>query len=451
MLKKLKLRLAMIIFIILTLLLTGVVSAISVFMIRSLINQSTGALDLTLQNDGERGHNPFFFDNGSAPAEPADLSARDGLPSGNIKGETPSFGLDTIAFKYGADGAIFETLSQSSDTDEITDSQSSAISALISGEEDGGIVEIDGVSYRWKKESRSYGGIIALVGRQIEISMTRRILSVSIPALLFGTMVFAVVSLLLSSWAARPVEEAWNRQKRFVADASHELKTPLTVISTNLELVMENGSETVDSQKKWLGYIGAEADRMKVLVGDLLVLARYDAGITDSIVKSGKSVAPPLPAVNLSDTVTDACLTFESTFYEAGQTLECDIEDGMTMRGSEQQLRRLTVILLDNAVKNTYRGGRVSVRLHRVRNEIRLECENTGRGLSEEECGKVFERFWRADDSRTRAGVTENSGGYGLGLSIALSIVESHGGKIKASGAPGEFALFSVTFPANQA
>lgn len=225
-------------------------------------------------------------------------------------------------------------------------------------------------------------------------------------------LAFFVISFLLARWAVRPVEQAWQTQKQFVSDASHELKTPLTVIMSNAELLQE----TEDSQetKRYGQNIQVMAKQMRSLTQGLLELARVDNG----------QVKKNFTQLDFSRLVTDALLPFEPAFFEQGLQLESAIAPGVTLTGSAQYLQQVVDILLDNALKYSD-PGIVEVKLQMVsRNQCLLSVSNPGQPIAPEEQGKIFERFYRSDKARTR------TGSFGLGLAIAKSAVEDHNGKI---------------------
>lgn len=260
------------------------------------------------------------------------------------------------------------------------------------------------------------------VGNQLLVSLL-----ISAAALL----AFYLISRFLARLSLRPVETAWEQQRQFVADASHELKTPLAVILANTDIIAAHPEDTVDSQSKWLGYIREEAQRMRSLVEDLLFLAKSDA----------QKLPLHLQQVRLSELVTASLLSFEPLAFEAGVTLSGDVASGIAIQGDEGQLRRLVVILLDNAVKYAGAQGAVDVTLKEVQGKAQLAVHNTGPAIPAEHLPHLFERFYRSDAARARA-----SGGYGLGLAIAQSIVESHGGKIAAVSTPQDGTTFTVQF-----
>lgn len=244
-------------------------------------------------------------------------------------------------------------------------------------------------------------------------------------------LAFYLISRFLAKVSLQPAEKAWEQQRQFVADASHELKTPLAVILANADIVTSHPTETVAAQSKWLGYIREEAQRMRSLVEDLLFLAKSDA--------QKLSISPR--QVCLSELVTASLLSFEPVAFEAGVSLTEDIAPGITLKGDEGQLRRLTVILLDNAVKYAGQDGAVAVALSEGQGKVQLTVHNTGPAIPAEHLPHLFERFYRSNAARDR-----ESGGYGLGLAIAQSIAESHGGRITATSAPQSGTTFTVSF-----
>lgn len=246
-----------------------------------------------------------------------------------------------------------------------------------------------------------------------------------------GIGAFFLISVYLAKWALKPVEEAWEKQKRFVADASHELKTPLTVILANTGILMSHKEETIQDQIKWVTYTQAEANRMKKLVEDLLFLAKYDA-----------EHRPELQAkVNLSDALWSTILPFESVAFESGVSIDTDIQSDLFMAGNEGQLKQLAIILIDNACKYAGKGGLVKVKLLKNGEQITLKIHNTGAPISAEHLEHIFDRFYRAESARTR-----ETGGYGLGLAIANTIVETHNGKISVTSTEKEGTTFQVLF-----
>ena len=243
----------------------------------------------------------------------------------------------------------------------------------------------------------------------------------------------ACVLLSLLAWLlirrmVRPVEEAFVRQKQFVSDASHELKTPLAVISANAEVL-----EQEIGQNEYLGYIRSEVRRTDSLVRNLLTLAR--------MVRQGKGIV--IKPFDISHALLDVVLPFESTVYEAGKILEYDIPDGIECNGNEEMIKQLAVILLSNALKYSDEGGQIRISLNARGKQREIRVFNTGNPIAPEDQEKIFDRFWRADPAHG-----SETGGHGLGLAIARSIVDTHHGKISVESKEGKGTTFTVTLNA---
>ena len=300
--------------------------------------------------------------------------------------------------------------------------------ALAAGRESG---RLEGLGLRFLIRSGGNRLELAFAGMDWERGAVRRqalaaalILAAALPG-------FFVVSVLLSRWLVRPVEESWRRQQQFVADASHELKTPLTVLLADADILLGHPDDTIRSQSRWVEHQRDEGLRMKGLVEDLLFLARGDAGDRER----------PRGRVELSQVCEGCVMSFEPLAFEAGLVLESSVVPGVGVTGDGEELRRLCAILLDNACKYCGPGGTVRVTLEGG-GEAALTVHNTGEPIPAEDQAHLFERFYRADAARGR-----EKGGYGLGLSIAAAIVERHGGKIAVRSTAGEGTAFTVTLP----
>ena len=297
-----------------------------------------------------------------------------------------------------------------------------------------GIGKLEGIveeyDLRFVRMETPWGPKLVFADMSGERAMTRRVVNISILVGLGALMILAAGSLLLSGWAVKPVEDAWNQQKQFVTDASHELKTPLTVIISNAELLQQPGYSD-EKRQCFSESILSMSRQMRHLVESLLNLARLDSTLdTDELHAN----------LDFSALVEECILPFEPMYFERGLLLESEIEPGLQVCGNEVPLRRCVDILLDNAQKYS-EPGTVRVRLCRDARQAVLTVTNPYPELSKRECRDVFKRFYRRDSART------DSGSYGLGLPIAEGIVEKHGGKIRCDWENGEIC-FTITIPA---
>lgn len=251
---------------------------------------------------------------------------------------------------------------------------------------------------------------------------------------LVSFVLFFIISWNLASIVVHPVDRAWDQQKQFVADASHELKTPLTVIITNAEL-LQDPSYDEEHRESFLDNILVMSKRMRQLTDSLLELTRVDNGMAVGALES----------VDFSTLVNRTVLRFEPVYYEKGLTLTGDdIEEGIVLKGNAVRLRQVVGILLDNAQKYSSENAEISVSLKKQGSRhCLLTVVNPGDAISQEDLKNIFKRFYRVD--KARAG----SGGYGLGLSIAEGIVSDFGGKIWA-GSENGLNSFYVQLPLQQ-
>lgn len=235
-------------------------------------------------------------------------------------------------------------------------------------------------------------------------------------------------SFVLSTWAIHMLKKEFDRQKRFLSDAGHELKTPISVISANVDVLLSSYPEN-----KWLEYIRKETERMADLTKKMLYLARADANENKLF----------MTFFNLCPAITEVVLPFESVVFEQGKKLEMDLpENEVMVFGDEASVKQVAVIFLDNALKNTEQGDEIKISVSRQKNKCYLKVYNTGQGIKPSEIKKIFRRFYRSDTSRNRL-----TGGSGLGLSIASQIASSHNGSVYAKSEYGKYAEFTFEIP----
>jgi len=241
---------------------------------------------------------------------------------------------------------------------------------------------------------------------------------------------FLLISVMLARWVVRPTERAWSQQQQFVADASHELKTPLAVMMANNSILLSHADETVESQRRWVESNQQEARQMLELVNDMLFLARPE-NAEKRIVRE---------TVDFSALVERNVLQFEAVCFERGVEIVDEVAPGITVLGDANRLQRLASTLIDNACK--YADGKVSVRLSTASGQARFAVTNDGAIIPPEDLPHVFDRFYRVDKARVRS-----EGGVGLGLAIAQEVAHEHGGAITVTSSEDAGTTFTATIP----
>ncbi|MCF0124485.1 MAG: HAMP domain-containing histidine kinase [Clostridia bacterium] len=225
-------------------------------------------------------------------------------------------------------------------------------------------------------------------------------------------IVIIYISNKLTKWIIKPVEETFDKQKQFIADASHELKTPLAVIIASSEALENNPTEV-----KWIDNIKSESERMNNLITELLEMAKSENGMKEQYVIE-----------NISKIVERGVLTFESFIYEKNIKLDYEIQENITLSCNSSQMKQLVSILIDNSIKHCTQKGEIIIKLKQEKGNIIFTVTNTGKEIPKEAREKIFERFYRIDESRNR-----NENRYGLGLAIAKNIVTNHNGTINVN------------------
>lgn len=374
-------------------------------------------------------------------AAPADTPNSASPPE--IGGQPNGTGQNIPVAVYRLSGNEFATTAISLSTATLsTDTLAQAANQLSSLPDGAGTLDDVGLYY----DKRSVGNATYVAFADMSATSQWKSLALTLALVGIGALaVLFVISLFFSRWALRPAAQAWERQRHFVADASHDLKTPLTVILANTSILKEHPERSVASQSQWVESTQHEAEHMQELVEDLLLLAQLDededTGASESVPKSTTG-RKPLEKLDLSDLAEGELLEFESVAYERGISLEQDISPNVAVRGNTARLRRLVAALIDNACKYAGRDGTVSVALHPFGKQAKLTVHNTGMPIAPEDLPHVFDRFYRTDKARTR-----NLGGHGLGLAIARAIAEEHGGTLTATSTAQEGTTFTATLP----
>lgn len=297
------------------------------------------------------------------------------------------------------------------------------VNAAISSESDTG--ELEAYHLRYLKDKSPAGYTIIFSDTATEQATLQNMFYSCLVIFFVADALFFGISILLSHWAIRPVETAWNQQRQFVADASHELKTPLSVIMANAEL-LQNEDTNEEERTRFAGNILSMTYQMRALVENMLEVARVDNG----------AAGMHFTHVDFSQIVGDAVLSFQLLYEEKGMELRSTVPEGIMLHGSEQHLYQVMDVLLDNALKYSTPGGTVSVGLGQTGRSCILSVSGPGEPISREDLQNIFKRFYRVDKARSI------NGSYGLGLSIAEAIVTAHKGRIWAQSEGGSNTFF---------
>lgn len=367
----------------------------------------------------ERDHVPADADR--PDKEPSDDRSKEPKDLGGMPGRNErAFEISTFyTVVFDSDGEVIEIdngINHSKDTEEL---ESTARKVLDGGKSQG---KTDGMLYLVDKGD-GYT-LVAFMDNTVTDNSLRTLLTNTLIAGGLAIVVLFFISVFIAGRIVTPLEENDLRQRRFVSDAGHELKTPLAVIGTNTELLAKQ-----IGNNEWLSNIQYENERMSELVRELLDLSHAEsAGVRKE-------------ETDLSRIVMGEVLPFESMAFERGMALESEVEDGISVVGNATQLGRLTSILLDNAIRHSDGGSDVFLSLKRDHKSALLTVSNPGKEIPREKLDRLFERFYRVDDARSGEGAH-----YGLGLAIAKAVVETHGGEISVSCRDGR-VIFTVTLP----
>ena len=278
-------------------------------------------------------------------------------------------------------------------------------------------------TYRFMQHSGEDGVICVFIDAYRELESVRYFLISSVIISMLGIlMVFALV-VLLSEAALRPIIESYEKQKRFITDAGHEMKTPLTVISANAEIIeMESG------ESQWISGIKSQVAKLASLTEKLVLLSKMEEG-----------AKLEMHEFSLSEALFDTSAQYDSIAMSRGVRFNVAIGENVTMIGNEGEIRRCASLLLDNAFRYVDDGGTVELRVQRLPNGVEIRLANTTPGVEKGSLDRWFDRFYRTDLSRS-----SDTGGSGIGLSVVKAIVQAHGGTVKAFSSDGVRVEFTI-------
>ena len=360
-----------------------------------------------------------------------DVKVKNPVPNNNIQSNNfkdekePKIFMDSTVYTVilGQDFNIVDVVNHT--TNNVTDDEIKKIAENIINKNNSANIKIgnlyfDSYSYLFTRNNN----VLVIIDNSKAQDKLIQTLKTSIFMFAGLELIIILISVNLTKWIIKPVIESFNKQKQFIEDASHELKTPISVIIASAE-ALENEPE----EKKWLDNIKSESERMSNLVSDLLDMAKSENGIKEQYTNE-----------NLSKLVERSVLTFESLIYEKDIKLDYNIEENINFTCNSNQIKQVIGILIDNAIKHSCLKGEIKINLKKEKGNIVLTVTNKGKEIPKEEQEKIFERFYRGDESRNRS---ENR--YGLGLAIAKNIVTNHNGKIGVISENG-YTTFKIIF-----
>ncbi len=434
MIKKLRIRITAVIMAGLTLLIAAVVIGIYIFMQRSEAEETDKAVDsalsaVTREETDKRGE-----EKKPVPPEAADPSKRDpsASPGAVRQPAKRQSSRNWISVLLSSEGKVKEiAYSSSYNRPDNEDEIGGTAETIAAQNSENGYIRLYDVPYRYFIKQSGGRTRVIFIDRTNQIETMGRLMIVLIFVGIGALVVLFPISVMISGWIVKPISRAWSSQKEFFANASHELKTPLTVISANIDVITSEPDKTVSEQSKWFEYIKSETGKMSKLINQMLYLSKDDREETKLMMSQ----------FSASEAIEGVCLATEALAFEKGHTLVTEIEPDISCTGDKEMIERLANILIDNAIRHSVGSEDVKVELHRRKNRNILTVTNKGEYIPPEELSRLFDRFYRTDKSRT-----SSTGGFGLGLSIAKAIADKHRGTLTAVSSPEGLTSFTFTW-----
>ena len=372
--------------------------------------------------------------NGNQPPEPPQGGKQSGVsnpgqpgnpgkqPSGDMGEMSPEAPFETRYFSVVLDASGKVTSTNLNNIAAVSEDQAEELAQKVmkAGESNGFI----GI-YRYAKAAQSDGTLIAFTDCNKALDTFYKNMRISGLVSLAGVVAVFILVVIFSRLVFRPVAESYQKQKQFITDASHEIKTPLTIIDANVEVI-----EMMSGENKWTKSTKNQVKRLASLAGQLITLSKMDEG--DGMADKMR--------FSMTDAVIDTASSFESVAETRGRKLVCDIEENLYFVGEEKRIREMFGIFLDNAVKYSTEGSEIHVSLERKGRKIIYQISNETDQIAKGNQDVLFERFYRSDASRNSA-----TGGSGIGLSVAKAVAEAHHGKLTAESKDGKSLTIMLT------
>ena len=426
MIKRLRWRIALINMGLIGIVLIGIFTTLCINSFSNSYSELEHGMDRVIErNAKEKGFEPATDDSGKHDM-PFDKSEKDSYKNKpDIHENAPMEISSYVVVELDKDGNIISTNENNVTIDE--DDLQKCVEIAVARQEKSG--QISDYSLMYVKKNDFENTLIVFASNSSLYENLRKSILIN-SGLFVGSMIIILfISLGLSWLAVKPVKKAWEQQKQFVADASHELKTPLTVILANNNIMMSHKNSTVEQEQKWLESTEDEAQHMKQLIDQMLFLAKSDAGENRL----------QLSEVNFSEIVEGSALNFEPVAFEKEVLIDTEIAQDIMLEGNQTQLNQLAHILIDNAVKYSDEGSIIKIILSKKNDIVEFSVNNHGNEISKEDIEHIFDRFYRAEKSRTTKG-------YGLGLSIAQNIVQNMNGKLSVQSNQTDGTTFTAVF-----
>ena len=431
MIKKLRRKFIVAAIIAVFLVLLVLIGSINVLNYRSLVSEADGTLQILAENKGFFPQQMFREpDRPADPAAPPDTALPPAEEAwggffGPQRGGSRELAYQSRYFAawFADDGALSRLNLESLAS--LTEEEALALAENVyaSGKDRGFTGE-----YRYCRTISDGETLLLFLNCERELSTFRTFLYASVGISLVGTLAVFLLLLLFSGRIVRPIAESYEKQKQFITDAGHELKTPITIIRADADVLQSE----LDEENEWITDIRRQTSRLAELTSDLIYLSKMEE----------ENAALPMQELSLSELVDETARSFQALAFSKGRVFSSSVAPDLRVSGDEKALAKLVSILLDNAMKYSPEGGAVELRLDQIGKAARLSVKNSSAPMEKGSADRLFERFAREDRSRN-----SESGGFGLGLAIAKAVTEAHRGKIHAQSEDGASLTVTAELP----